>query len=265
MGEQFSLASAPPQEPLAAAARITLAHLSLGEPDAILTIRSTIPIASGLGSGAAVATAFVRALSSFVGHVLKQDEISQLVFEVEKIHHGTPSGVDNTVVVYGQPVMFTPGLPIERLSVAAPISLLIGDTGIRTSTRVVVEDVRRRWEQQPARYDALFDQIGEIVGEARRAIEAGDVDELGPLMNKNQELLMELGVSSAQLDELVDVARFAGALGAKLSGAGRGGNVIALVEEDCAPDVEVALRDSGAETVISTTVRASTSQRPGRR
>jgi mevalonate kinase len=262
IGGRFSLDSAPPHEPLAAAARITLAHLSLGEPDAILTIRSAVPIASGMGSGAAVATAFVRALSKFVGHALKQDEISQLVFEVEKIHHGTPSGVDNTVVVYEQPVIFTPGLPIERLSVAAPISLLIGDTGIRTSTRAVVEDLRRRWDQQPARYDVLFDQIGDIVGEARRAIEAGDVRDLGPLMDENQGLLMELGVSSPELNQLVDAARFAGALGAKLSGAGRGGNVIALVEEEYAPDVEGALRDSGAETVISTTVRGSADRRP---
>ena len=263
IGKRLSLTTASPYEPLAAAARITLAHLSLREPDAILTIRSTIPIASGMGSGAAVATALVRALSSFLGQPLKLKEISQLVFEVEKIHHGTPSGVDNTVVVYEQPVIFVPGRPVDCLSVGAPIPLLIGDTGIRSSTRAVVEDVRLRWQREPARYDVLFDQIGDVVGQACHVIGAGDIAGLGPLMDGNQALLMELGVSSAKLNDLVDAARYAGALGAKLSGAGRGGSMIALVEEEFAADVEGALKDAGAESVIGTTVRGSTTRRSG--
>jgi len=254
LGRSVVLAMAPQDEPLAAAARLTLAHLSAPEPDATLSIHSTIPIASGLGSGAAVSTALVRALMGFLGHALEPAEVSSLVFEVEKVHHGTPSGIDNTVVAYEQPVYFVHGQPIERLTVAAPFTLLIGDTGIPSPTRKVVERVRRGWQCEPARYDALFDQIGDLVDEARRAMECGDVDALGPLMDENHALLIELGVSSPELDALVETARFAGAPGAKLSGAGQGGNMIALVEEDLVEEVAEALREAGAAGVICTRV-----------
>jgi mevalonate kinase len=257
LGRSLSLATAPHDEPLAAAARLTLARLSALEPDAALTISSTIPIASGLGSGAAVSTALVRALAGFLGSPLEAAEIGAIVFEVEKIHHGTPSGIDNTVVAYEQPVYFVRGRPVRRLAVGAPFTLLIGDTGIRSPTRQVVERVRRAWERNPARYDALFDQVGDIADEARQAIEAGRVDALGPLMDDNHELLIELGVSSSTLNELVEAARFAGAMGAKLSGAGRGGNMIALVEDNWAEEVTEALREAGAVRVICTRVTAT--------
>jgi mevalonate kinase len=254
LGKNFSLATAPQDEPLAAAARLTLNCLSVPEPDATLTVSSTIPVASGLGSGAAVSTALVRALAGFLGHRLETAQVSALVFEVEKIHHGTPSGIDNTVVAYEQPVYFVRGQPVARLASGAPFTILIGDTGIRSPTRQVVERVRRAWERSPARYDALFDQIGDIVDEARQAMEAGRVDALGPLMDDNHELLIELGVSSSTLNELVEAARFAGAMGAKLSGAGRGGNMVALVEDDWVEDVTEALREAGAVRVIRTRV-----------
>jgi mevalonate kinase len=254
LGTRSSLSAAPEDEPLAAAARLALAHLSNPEPDATLTVTSTIPIASGLGSGTAVSTALARALAAFLGRRLDPAQVSALVFEVEKIHHGTPSGVDNTVVAYAQPVYFVRGCTVERLSVRAPFILLIGDTGTRSSTRQAVERVRRGRQRNPARYDALFDQIGDVVIEARRAIESGDVDALGPLMDDNHELLIELGVSSHKLDDLVEAARFAGALGAKLSGAGRGGNMIALVEDDLVDQVAEALKEAGAARVIATQV-----------
>lgn len=254
LGKSITLATAPQDDPLATAARLTLAHLSAPEPDATITVHSTIPVASGLGSGAAVSTALVRALADFLGHALEPAEVSTLVFEVEKIHHGTPSGIDNTVVAYEQPVYFVRGQPVERLTVGAPFTLLIGDTGIPSPTRKIVERVRRGWRREPAHYDAIFDQIGDIADEARQVIEAGDVDALGPLMDENHALLIELGVSSPQLNELVEATRFAGALGAKLSGAGRGGNMIALVEDDFAEEVAEALREAGAVRVVCTTI-----------
>ena len=254
LGTSFSLSTAPQDEPLTAAARRTLTHLSAPEPDATLTISSTIPIASGLGSGAAVSAALVRALAGFLGHTLEPAQVSALVFEVETIHHGTPSGIDNTVVSYEQPVYFVRGRPAEQLPVGASFTLLIGDTGTRSPTKRVVERVRQAWEHSPARYDALFDQIGDVADEARRAIEVGDVDGLGPLMDDNHELLIELGVSSSKLDELVEAARFGGAIGAKLSGAGQGGNMVALVENDCVDEVAEALREAGAVRVICTRV-----------
>jgi mevalonate kinase len=258
LDESFSLSTAPQNDPLAAAARLTLEHLSVSEPDVTLFISSTIPIASGLGSGTAVSTALVRALADFLGHALEIAQVSALVYKVEKIHHGTPSGVDNTVVAYEQPVYFARDQPITRLKVHTSFTLLIGDTGIRSSTKKAVGDVRRKWKRDPAHYDALFDQIGDIVDEARQAIETGDVNALGPLMDHNHEMLIELEVSSPELDDLVEAARFAGAIGAKLSGAGRGGNMIALVEDDIAQEVTETLTETGAKKVISTIIERST-------
>jgi len=247
-------ATAPRDEPLAAAARLTLSYLSAPEPDATLTISSTIPIASGLGSGAAVSTALVRALASFLEHDLEPAEVNAIVFEVERIHHGTPSGIDNTVVVYEQPVYFVRGRPIDRLTVGQPFTILVGDTGEPSPTGEAVERVRLGWQREPARYDALFDQIGDTANEARRAIESGDIEAMGALMDENHDLLIELGVSSPKLDNLVETARLTGAIGAKLSGAGRGGNMIALVEDDLAAEVKEHLKRAGASRVIRTKV-----------
>jgi mevalonate kinase len=254
LDERIALATAPPDEPLATAARLTLAHLSAAEPNATLTISSTIPIASGLGSGAAVSTALVRALAKFLGRPLEPAEASELVYEVEKIHHGTPSGIDNTVVAYEQPIYFAREKPVEWLTVGEPFTLLIADTGKPSPTGKIVRRVRRSRKREPARYDALFDQIGDVASEARRVIECGDIQALGPLMDENHELLIELGVSSPLLDELVEMARLSGALGAKLSGAGQGGNMIALVEDDFAEEVTEALMDTDAVRVIQTRV-----------
>jgi mevalonate kinase len=255
--ESTTLAAAPPDHPLAAAARVVIERAGAAEPDGTLTVRSDVPIASGLGSGAAVSTAMVRALAGFLGLSLTAEDVSALVFEVERIHHGTPSGIDNTVVAYEQPLYFVSGQPPERIDVGLPFSLLIADSGTPSSTREVVADVRQAWEADPARCDALFDQIGETVNSARRALEAGDTQELGALMDQNQDLLCKLGVSSRSLDHLVEAARLADAFGAKLSGAGAGGSMIALVDEELADDVAQALTRAGARKVFRTTLEAS--------
>jgi mevalonate kinase len=255
LGERIVFTQASQNDPLAAAAQTTLSYLSASEPDAILTIKSAIPISSGLGSGAAVSTALTCALAKFLGHPLEPAEVGKLVYETEKIHHGTPSGIDNTVIAYEKPIYFTRGEPVERLNVGEPFTLLIADTGKPSPTKKIVERVRRAHKRETAHYDALFDQIGDIAAEARGAIESGDIETLGPLMDENHELLIELGVSSSPLDELVEAARLTGALGAKLSGAGQGGNVIALVEDDFAKEVTEALKEAEAARVIQTKIR----------
>ncbi len=256
LGESFNLAAAPTEDPLAVAARLTLDHLAAPIPDATLTVQSTIPIASGLGSGAAVSTALVRALADFVGSPLRPAEVSDLVYEVEKIHHGTPSGIDNTVIAYERPVYFvrTAASGPKLVSVGAPFRLVIADTGLPSPTKRLVSRVRKGWQREIARYGALFERIGDIAREARRRIEEGGVDALGPLMDENHGLLVKLGVSSPTLDGLVEAARAAGATGAKLSGAGQGGNMLALVKHDRLDDVVVALREAGATHMIRTTV-----------
>lgn len=246
--------------PLEATVRNALQRLGMaGLPDLTLTVSSTVPMASGMGSGAAVATAIVRALTQHLGRALAPQEVSELVYQTEVIHHGTPSGIDNTVIAFEQPVFFVRGEPIETLHVGRPFWLVIGDTGSRSPTKEVVGDVRRAWQAEPARYEALFDRIGAVARRARQAIEQGKGRALGKLMDENQELLQAIGVSSPQLEELVHAARAAGAMGAKLCGAGRGGNMIALAARKDAPAVADAVRRAGAVGIIVSEVGACAS------
>jgi mevalonate kinase len=254
LGRQIALSAAGQEDPLAAAAGQALAYLRIAEPDWRLVIHSTIPMASGLGSGAAVSAAIMRALAAAAGQDLGQAALSAMVYEVEELYHGTPSGVDNTVIAYEEPVYFVRGQTPERFAIGRPFTLVIADSGVASPTRLAVGDVRRNWQASPEHYESLFDQIGAIVRAARAAIAAGSPEELGPLMNANQALLEEIGVSSAELDRLVGAARAAGAGGAKLSGGGRGGNMIALAHAGNARDISAALRQAGAKRVIVTTV-----------
>ncbi len=249
-------------DPLAAMVRLTLAHLDAAVPDATLTIQSTIPIASGLGSGTAVSTAIVRALAAYLGRELAPQTVSRLVFQVEKLHHGTPSGVDNTVVAYGAPVFFVKGKSPEMFAVGTELHLIIGDSGTASSTRLAVADVRRGWERAPDQYERIFDGIATIVVAARSLIEAGgSMARLGTLMNENHALLVELGVSSTELERLVSAARNASALGAKLSGAGRGGNMVALVKPGHSGHVAEALLGVGAARVVQAVLLPSPKER----
>ena len=224
-------------------------------PPINIQIQSSIPVASGLGSGAAVSVAIIRALSSFLLLPLTDGQVNALCYEVEKLHHGTPSGIDNTVITYARPVFFIKGQAIETFRVGAPFTIVIGDTGVSAPTKESVGDVRKLWEADKNRWEAVFDQMAEIVREARKAIESGKWQELGPLMDANHALLQEMTVSSPELDRLVLAARAAGAEGAKLSGGGRGGNMIALVTPSDAEKVASALMSAGAQNTIITVIQ----------
>lgn len=252
------LDAAPEDDALAAALRRLQQALALDAlPPMVVTVRSAIPIASGLGSGAAITAAIIRAVTAYLqpAFPLTPAWVSALTYEVEKLYHGTPSGIDNTVVAFEQPVYFVRRQPrnqIEPFGVARPLRLLVADTGRRSQTRDVVLDVRRQWQADGARFEALFDGCGQLAAAARAAIEQGDVARVGQLMDANHALLVRMSVSSPELDRLVGAARAAGALGAKLSGAGRGGNMLALVSAEGETAVGQALRAAGATHVLTT-------------
>ncbi len=240
-----------PQHPLAHIVRATLRALNEETaPNFLLTLRATIPIARGLGSGTAVSTAIVRALAQFYGATLSPAKVSALVFETESLYHGTPSGVDNTLIAYEQPVYFVKGQPPQRLKVARAFALIVGDTGVASETKVAVAAVRATWEREPSRVEQIFDAIGALVHDARDAVEFGHVEQLGVLMDRNQDQLRALDVSSPVLERLIEAAKRAGADGAKLSGAGRGGSMIALVRDETREVVRDALTEAGARTVM---------------
>ena len=223
-------------------------------PTINIKITSTIPVASGLGSGAAVTVALTRALSTHINYPMTDEQVNAFAYEIEKLHHGTPSGIDNTVITYAKPVYFVKGQAIETFKVGQPFTIVIGDTGVSAPTKESVGDVRKLWEADKTKWESLFDKVGELVKEARNSIESGKTKELGMLMNQNHTVLQELTVSSPELDKLVSAARTAGALGAKLSGGGRGGNMIALVEPSQAEAVAQSLVDAGAKNTIITQV-----------
>ncbi len=233
---------------------LALSALNAPVPDLTITIRSSIPIASGLGSGAALATALVRALALALCRPLSNDALNALIYEVEKRHHSNPSGIDNTVIVYERPVYFVRDAPPTSFIIAAPFTLVVGDTGVNSPTHLAVTDVGRLFETEPERITPIFTRIGAIASQARAAIETGSPAALGPLMNENHALLRELTVSSPELDDLCAAALRAGALGAKLSGGGRGGNMIALVAPEQAPAITGALLEAGATAAFATTV-----------
>jgi len=255
LNRDYLLQDASPDDPLRVTVTNTLQSLHKAlEQDITLTVSSTIPVACGLGSGAAVATAVVRALARHFGHSLEADDVSDIVFETEKLHHGTPSGIDNTVIAFEKPVYFVRDQTLEAFKVSHPFLLAIADTGIASPTKIAVGDVRRAWQADPVKYEEIFDEIGTLTVMARQAIESGATEALGQLMDANQRLLRLLKVSSPELESLIMAAKQGGALGAKLSGGGRGGNMIALVTPQTKDRVSMMLRLAGAKSVITTEV-----------
>ena len=241
--------------PLAATVSNTLHALKADSLSSVtILIRSSIPVASGLGSGAAVSVAIIRALANHLKKDLSDEQVSALAYQTEKLYHGTPSGIDNAVVTYAKPVYFVKGQPIETFQVKKPFTIVIGDTGVPASTKESVRDVRVQHHKNPERYETLFAAIGSIASTARQLIEGGMPESLGPLMDENHALLRGMKVSSSELDDLVEAAREAGALGAKMSGGGRGGNMIALVQPKKAKAVAKAMKDAGATNTITTKI-----------
>lgn len=252
---EIQLSNAPEDEPLALAARKTFALVGLtAEPDWTIGLRSTIPIASGLGSGAAVSAAIIRAICHQLNVNIDDATISQLIYECETLHHGTPSGIDNTVIAHGMPVWFIKGEPPVPFKQDKPFKIVIGDSGIMAPTKESVGDVRLGWLHEPEKYERLFDAIEHLVKEGRECIASGDLKLLGEIFDRNHTLLQQLSVSHPLLDVMVQAARDAGAFGAKLSGGGRGGNMIALVRNEEACAVKNTLMRTGANRVLVTTI-----------
>jgi mevalonate kinase len=224
-----------------------------------IRVSSTIPVGRGMGSGAAVAVAIVRGICAALGRRLDSDQVSELTMVSETAFHGRPSGVDSAVVSRDEAIYFVPGKPIQRIDVGpGRYHFVAADTGIDSPTIRVVEEVRRARELDRARYDSFLWELGSMTSVAREVIRTGSPEELGMCMNHAQKCLQALGVSCPELDALIRTAIENGALGAKLSGAGRGGVMIALLKSpDDEGALEAKLRLAGAENVFTTMLGGS--------
>ncbi len=239
--------------PFVMLARKTLETVDRSDVGIEATLASTIPIKAGMGSGAALSVALVRAIGSALGIDLPLDQVIDLAYEAEKVFHGNPSGIDNSVVAHNEPIYFRRACgckPIHKRR--SDFSFLIADSGVRSSTLDVVSQVATLRDGDRAHFDALFWEIGSLACYAREVIVRGTPVQLGLCMNRNHELLREITVSSDEIDTLVEAAWRAGAAGAKVSGAGRGGNVVVLLDsEESEERVRHALLDAGACAVHS--------------
>ena len=233
LNRRLAVRDADDGDPLARIVRLALRAIDVqGEPDLTITVTSTVPIARGMGSGAAVSTAIVRALAGHYDRWFSSRDISDLVYQTELIYHGTPSGIDNSTAAHGGLIFFRRNeagkAQVRPLSAACSVPLVIALGREPRATQMTVGALRQRRAADPQRHEQLFDEIHRLVADAERAIVAGDLAELGVLMNSNHGLLGTLGVSTDELESMVTLARRGGALGAKLTGGGGGGAVICL-------------------------------------
>jgi len=213
-----------------------------------------LPRASGLGASAALAVSVIRAMVHRFDLQVSEADISQLAFECEQLVHGTPSGIDNTVATFGRTILFQKtdeGNSITDLTLAKPIPVVVGLTGVRSLTAETVGRVHAGWEKNPQHYDAIFAEIDDLVMTGVAALQRGDLPALGEVMNLNHGLLNALQVSSPELEAAVDLARRSGALGAKLTGGGGGGAMIAIAEPDRIHSVANTLDVAGYQTYLT--------------
>ncbi len=224
-----------------------------------VTFTGTLPVTcGGVGSSAAAAASFARAVNSKFNLNLGDEEVNQAAFEGEFAVHGTPSGIDNTAAVFGGVIkfcrdsarhpsgdgsiraqgahspragFFTPAFSYSKIQISNPIRIVIIDSGKQTNIKQVVSSVRDFIEKNPDKTKIIFEQYRDIFSLGLDALENNNLEKLGMYMNKNQKLLQALGVSCPELDMITDKACELGALGAKLTGTGRGGLVFALTPE----------------------------------
>ena len=217
-----------------------------------ITLEGDLVAATGVGASAASCTAIARALSDEFNLGLSDDRINELAYEGEKGYHGTPSGIDNTAATYGGLIWFVRGTPnvIERMNLERPIEIVMGNTGLVADTKAAVAGVRERKEKYPEKYGEIFKEAEGLAHKARKALESYDLKAVGKLMDEDHKLLQEIEVSCRELDFLVDLAREQGAIGAKMTGGGLGGNMVALAPgKDLQEKVAKVMEKEGFEVL----------------
>jgi len=242
---------------IAAAIELMLDSLDVRSRGFRIVVESRVPAAMGLGSSAAFAVAIIRAFDDFYELRLDDDRVNALAFDCEKLAHGTPSGIDNTLATFARPVLYRRSAsPTTRaLSLDEQPPVVVAASGTRGMTRDQVSGVRQRYERQPRLFSRIFDEIDALSLRGADALRDGDYVTLGEYMNVCQGFLNAIGVSTPELEAMISVARRAGATGAKLTGAGGGGSIVALCP-GCEADVAAALRAAGYDIVVADPVHS---------
>lgn len=240
---------------------LILDKLGVSSLNFAITLASRLPPGMGLGSSAAVAVAITRAVAKCESLEVGDVDVNEIAFECEKLAHGMPSGIDNTLSCYGKPMLFrrsssrkSTALEIEELPLDEMPPLLIGFSHEAGATYAQVAGVKARLDQNDSGYNAIFDQIDDISKAGAKALVAQEYEKLGSLMNLCHGLLNAIQVSTPDLENMVSIARQHGALGAKLTGAGGGGSIVALCPES-EDAVRCALHQAGYKTLQSSVIK----------
>lgn len=216
--------------PLQLAAEATLNYIHRIGSGLRVSVECEIPVAAGLGSSASTTVAIISAVAKAQGVELDRKEIFKIAFVPEKFLHGNPSGVDQAACIYGGMIQFVRPALVKPVEMKTEPVILVCDTGIHHATKTLVGAVVERSKREQMDFQVHLREINEIAKGVVRALRQGDSEGLGALMFQNHELLQKIGVSHPKLDRLVKAAKQAGALGAKLTGAGGGGCMIVLCE-----------------------------------
>jgi len=236
--------------PIRIAVESTLKNKGLTFKGLKVEVDSEIPVGVGLGSSAAITVATIAATAKHFGFNLPKEEVCFLAYDSERYIHFNPSGVDQTTSTYGGIILYRVSSPVKHLKPLKHPVFVIGNTGIRRVTGDFVKKVGKLKEERKELLESLLKTAENLVLDGVKALESGNVTLFGELMNKNHELLSKIGVSHEKLELFVDTARKAGALGAKLTGGGGGGCMIALVKPEKLVEVARAIREIGGEIYI---------------
>ncbi len=214
-------------------------------------INSTVPVGAGLGSSAAVVAAVTEAAGALLNVKMTKEDVFRVALEVERVVHGTASGVDPAIATFGGTLLFQTDTGFKPLEVKTEVPLVIGNTGVERSTKVQVDKVRAIAKNYPQIMELMKKTAREIVLRAMDAFKHNDLKALGDLMNVNHALLYGIGVSDESLEWLINAAKKAGAYGAKLTGPGGGGCMIALANEGKLQDVLDAIMRAGGRPFMA--------------
>lgn len=230
---------------LAVAAEAAMHRWQIADEAVEVRIKSCVPPGRGLGSSAGCATAVVRALADLVGAPLDDHALHELVQGSEQIAHGQASGVDAAAVAAATPIRFEAGV-VRPIVIDRYFALVVADTGSSGGTRESVALVRHALLRNPTWSERRLAQAAAVIESAEASLRNGRLAALGRQLNEFHSLLDEFGVSTPQIERLVEAALAAGAYGAKLTGGGMGGCVLALTEPSYAATVRAALTAAGA-------------------
>jgi len=234
----------------AAVVNLIVEELGASERNFSIQIASRVPLGMGLGSSASFAVAVTRAMAKFLRLEMDNDAVNRVALKCEEITHGTPSGVDNYLATFARPILFKAGgegSP-EQINITDIPPLVIAASGMYGNTKTLLEGVRQRFDVNEAQYTTIFNSIDELALTGATALAAGNFGKLGSTMNICHGLLNAIGVSTPELENMVAMARGAGALGAKLTGAGGGGSIVALCPGKV-DEVSRTLGDAGYQIV----------------